>query len=496
MKASFKSFLTPSASDLAAAWISEKTIFIFDTNVLLNLYGFEEQTRVDFFATTTKLEGKIFLPFHIGLEYNLRRLSVISNEKRTFRDLSAIIARTEKKLGDDLEALKLREKFPQISELADQLRHSVKSSLDIFSESIDPWNKAQPDVRSEDKILDLINDFSAGHIGLPPADQDWLDALYAEGAERYANRIPPGFRDAGKEKESQKHQATFIHNSLKYERKYGDLIIWKQILERVSQGDIQNVFFVTDDGKDDWWSRVESGGEKIIGPHEALRSEIYRIETVNLFHMYSTSDFLDNGRKILKVEINQSSIDDAVNKQAEANAAELTVDPSQIALADIWREWATHREGISHLSPESRARAEYYRMNEEFEHLRNHASTREAMEVVRLADAELRETRAYNENWQRAAELVSQTEPWGSTSPSEAAKLLEEQSLAYEQWQRASDVLSKAADEAGLRESRNRMVELSRSRYRAKMEKIEAALRDAGIKPSKPNPTLILPEDQ
>lgn len=491
MKASFKSFLTPSASDLAAAWMSEKTIFIFDTNVLLNLYGFEEQTRVDFFAATTKLSGKIFLPFHIGLEYNLRRLSVISNEKRTFRDLSTIIAKTERKLGEDLEALKLREKFPKLSELADQLRESVKSSLDSFSQNIEPWNKLQPDVRSEDKILDLIDGFSAGHIGSPPPSQDWLDALYKEGAERYANRVPPGFRDAGKEKDSQNHQATFIHNSLKYEKKYGDLIIWKQILERVSQGDIQNVFFVTDDEKDDWWSRIDSGGEKTIGPHEALRSEIYKIDTVSLFHMYSTSDFLDNGRKILQVEINQSSIDDAVNKQTEDTLPELASDDAR-SLADLWRDWAHYRETISGPSPVDRARAEYYRINDELEHLRN-ATT--ALDAARFADSELREARAYTENWQRAAELVSQSEPWGPVSAADAAKVIEEQALAYEQWQRASEVLSKAASESNLLEAKRRMADLSMSRSRAKMERLKAGLREPGTKPLKSDPNQIPDED-
>ncbi|MFJ3469454.1 PIN-like domain-containing protein [Pseudomonas sp. NPDC090201] len=242
MRVAFKSFLTPSVAELEAAWLSDDSIFIFDTNVLLNLYGFEEQTRTDFFATTAKLGGRIFIPYHVGLEYNLRRLSVISNEKKTFRELTKLIANTEKKLGDDLEQLRLREKFPQLSEFANELRKSIKVPLDKFSKKIEPWNKSQPDVRSEDKILELIDGFSDGRIG-PPPDQAWLDELYLEGADRYANQIPPGFRDAGKDKDSQRYQATFIHNSLKYERKFGDLIIWKQILAEASKGNARNVFF-------------------------------------------------------------------------------------------------------------------------------------------------------------------------------------------------------------------------------------------------------------
>lgn len=312
MKTAFKSFLTPVQAEIDKAWLAEKSIFIFDTNVLLNLYGFEEQTRADFFSTITKLGGKVFLPFHVGLEYNLQRLSVIRNEKKTFRELAAISDRLQDKLSKDLDLLRLRDKFPKVAEHADQLRADIKTAIDKFSTSIEPWNQKQPDVRSEDKILNQIDAFSNGRIGSPPADQLWLDGLFADGAKRYANRIPPGFRDTPKDNDNR--EPTFSHNGLVYERKYGDLIIWKQILEEARRGEFENIFFVTDDAKEDWWATINSGGEKIIGPHQALRAEIYNIETVNIFHMYSTSDFLTNGGRILNVKINESSIKDAIAK--------------------------------------------------------------------------------------------------------------------------------------------------------------------------------------
>jgi hypothetical protein len=312
MKTSFRSFLTPPAEVIEAAWASDKSVFIFDTNVLLNLYGFEEQTRTDFFSAVAKLGGKVFLPFHVGLEYHLGRLAVIRNEKKTFRELTSISKNLEEKLEKDLGELKLSEKFPQVGKFANKLRENIKTALSTFAEDIDPWNKQQPDVRSDDKILDSIDAFSDGHIGPPPASQDWLNNLYKDGAERYANKVPPGFRDITKDKDHR--SPTFVHNELTYERKYGDLIIWRQILEHVREEHLDNVFFVTDDAKEDWWTKINSGGEKIIGPHEALRSEIYKIPNVHLFHMYSTSDFLDNGRRILDVKINQRSIDDATNK--------------------------------------------------------------------------------------------------------------------------------------------------------------------------------------
>ncbi len=53
-----------------------------------------------------------------------------------------------------------------------------------------------------------------------------------------------------------------------FPRKFGDLIIWLQILEKFK--DTVSLFFVTDDEKEDWWHTL--GGKK-IGPRRELREE-------------------------------------------------------------------------------------------------------------------------------------------------------------------------------------------------------------------------------
>ncbi|MFJ3469455.1 hypothetical protein [Pseudomonas sp. NPDC090201] len=143
-------------------------------------------------------------------------------------------------------------------------------------------------------------------------------------------------------------------------------------------------FFITDDAKDDWWSSIDSGGDKIIGPHEALRSEIYKHKNVELFHMYSTSDFLGNGSKILKIKINQSSIDDATIKHpVSINAPSIADLPyplrgelaKALGFAEPFSETAQ--------AALNRARAEYSRSLNERAHGRNSESV---LDTSRFSD--------------------------------------------------------------------------------------------------------------
>ncbi|WP_370622862.1 PIN-like domain-containing protein [Vreelandella alkaliphila] len=52
---------------------------MFDTNVLLNLYGYAKQTREDFFSILQSINEKLWIPYHAGLEYQRRRLNIIRN---------------------------------------------------------------------------------------------------------------------------------------------------------------------------------------------------------------------------------------------------------------------------------------------------------------------------------------------------------------------------------------------------------------------------------
>ncbi|MGI2864457.1 PIN-like domain-containing protein [Vibrio alginolyticus] len=308
MRDCFKGFYNPTEDQLQAAWASEDTLFVLDTNVLLNLYGYAEQTREDFFELLESLGDKLWIPFHVGLEYQRRRLEVIRDEKGIFNKINENLDKIEKIFKGDFEQLALKRRFPKLHENTEKLHKDIAKSISSYKKSVSYWDDKQPCVRSHDSIREKLNDLTESKVGEAPENQEWLESLYNEGKERYENKIPPGYKDNSK---SKSEQNSFTYNGLKYDRQYGDLILWKQLINKAKDEKVKSVIFVTDDSKEDWWYILESRGKKQIGPHANLQSEIYREANLDLFHMYNTSSFLESGKKILKLGVHDSSIQDA-----------------------------------------------------------------------------------------------------------------------------------------------------------------------------------------
>ena len=125
-----------------------------------------------------------------------------------------------------------------------------------------------------------------------------LKETYKEGKRRCNERIPPGFSDINKDDER---------------RKYGDFIIWRQIIKKANEDECSLVL-ITDDKKEDWWWRHDG---KTIGPRPELRQEMKSEAGVG-FYMYSAQQFMKQAgayldKKVKKVK--QQAIAEARNVQ-------------------------------------------------------------------------------------------------------------------------------------------------------------------------------------
>lgn len=122
-----------------------------------------------------------------------------------------------------------------------------------------------------------------------PFTKEELESIFSEGKKRYEEKIPPGYEDE-KNKDDTK--------------KYGDLVLWKQVIQKANELQ-KDVIFITDERKIDWWWKLKDG--RIMGPRQELIAEIKEIANVN-FHMYSSERFLSYGQTFLKEKINQSAL--------------------------------------------------------------------------------------------------------------------------------------------------------------------------------------------
>lgn len=289
MRNLFPGYYRPTDEEFLKLW--SEAIFVFDTNVLLNLYGYPEEVRNVFISVLAKLGIRIWVPYQVGLEFHRNRFTRIKQSNKRVERLLKMISDTSEQLASEVTSIELEKRNIGIVDIQQRLT-AVQATHNALSEAVQLACDKLPPISLDDPIGEHICKLLDGRVGSPPSDQAALDALLIDAQERFDKRIPPGFADiAGKGDE------TFRDREVTYQRKFGDLILWRQILAEANEKKISAIVFVTGDKKNDWWLLDEG---KTLGPLPELVQEITSKTPVELFWMYSSDEFLKNAEKHLK----------------------------------------------------------------------------------------------------------------------------------------------------------------------------------------------------
>lgn len=319
MKSTFTGFYNPSEEEINQAWKEDTTLFVFDTNVLLYLYSYAKNTKNDFFQILEKISNNIWLPYHVGLEYQRNRLKIVKNEKYNFSKIEKYLNDIDNIFTKNIKDLNLEQRHPKLNDSTDKLHSEINVAIKKYKKSLVTWDKKQPCVMSSDEIRKKINILFDNKIGEKPNNQEWLQQIYNDGKDRYENKVPPGYED---KKEKEKYPS-FVYSDLKYIPMYGDLIIWNQIIDKAKDENIKSVIFISDDVKEDWLYSIDVKGKKEIGARAELRDEIYQKSNINLFTILTTSDFMKDGKLNLNIDVSDESINETKinfeNKQIKYN---------------------------------------------------------------------------------------------------------------------------------------------------------------------------------
>lgn len=304
MKDLFPGYYSPSDEEFSELW--QKCTFIFDTNVLLDFYEYNDETREDFCEVLEAIKDRLWIPHQVALEYHENRINRITTAESNFDS-------AEKKINEILQDIIKTFKYVP-SELVEDMIKDVEKVFDSFKKNLIPLKENAVKIDGADYIRDKITDLFQGKIGDSPTNQEELEQIYIDGKERYKIYRPPGFKDKEKEKEK-----PCIHKGLVFKKEYGDLILWKQILKQVKSESLSHVIFITGDDKVDWW-RIEHG-KTIGGPHPELTQEIVEAGA-SMFYMYRPERFLEFAQKYLKQEIKEESIQQVEEVSVSNNLSE------------------------------------------------------------------------------------------------------------------------------------------------------------------------------
>lgn len=282
MKNAIKEFIEPTSKEKQQLW--EKAVFVFDTNVLLNLYRYSAKTRNSLLAAFESFKERVWIPYQVAYEYMRKRCEVIYETVQRYDQFKKEI---DIFTGKAIDTLRLTSVDEEVSELTRYLIKWLDSNKDrnllVLS-------------AEKDEILDKILTIFDGRVG-NNIDAAELETIKEEGKERYEKLIPPGYKDDKKKKGQEDDNNA-----------YGDLIIWKQIIKYAKENGT-GVVYVTHDQKEDWWNIVKG---KTIGPRVELRKEFIK-ETGQEFHMYSMNSFISTYNKMNEVPIDKSAVDEVIS---------------------------------------------------------------------------------------------------------------------------------------------------------------------------------------
>ncbi|TXE11175.1 PIN domain-containing protein [Algoriphagus aquimarinus] len=280
MKNEFIGYRRKTEEEIKNIW--ENGIICFDTNVLLNLYRYSDSTRSIILQLIEKLKDKVYLPYQVALEFNRNRYETISEQEQVYKDYIIKI----NQIQTDLQSAN---KPPF---LLSATQENLNKVVEEVSMELETTRIKYNDYLKSDPIFDQICILFETKI-TAFYDDEKLNAIFKDGEERFKNKIPPGYEDE-KDKEGN--------------RKYGDLVLWSQIIELAKEKN-KPVLLVTDERKKDWWWKIKDG--RNMGPRQELISEIKEKSNVD-FHMYSSERFLSYGQEFLQENVSQEAVKEIV----------------------------------------------------------------------------------------------------------------------------------------------------------------------------------------
>ena len=265
--------------------ISEKVwqdgIIVFDTNVLLNLYRYNEEARDELLEMMKSFQKRLWMPYQVGLEFLANRETVINWLHKGYKDLSRQVDECKKSFFKFFDGNYAKHRHIDRSELEKLFDQHLQPIKDKLSE----WEKTMPDFEKKDVVKNKILAMYDKRVG-KDYNYDELLEIYAKGRIRYDYMIPPGYKDDTKEK-----------REMGVRHVYGDLIAWMQIMDYAKEKE-KDIIFVGEDLKEDWWEKDDG---KITKPRQELIDE-FSNRTGRDIVFHTQKGFIEASKKKIKEE--------------------------------------------------------------------------------------------------------------------------------------------------------------------------------------------------
>ena len=285
-------------------------VFIFDSSALLDFYFFPKKTREKIYIEIfEKMLNRLWIPAHVQFEYLKNREKIIKKPiaekfiplEKEVKAVKAKVNEVNKYIDSIINKTKKDDKHPhivqtKISDFKTKVEAFLKTTENFEKDFLEQINSAKAEVLSVEKNDDVFDSIEKYfNVGAKFTFNKILD-ITKEGKHRYEFKIPPGYGDS-------------LTGNKKGTQIFGDLIIWKQIIEYATEKKLPIIFITNDISKDDDWCYIDKN-KKIISPREELIKEINDASNIE-FWIYTQPDFLYKSNEYLKSTIEEESIKNA-----------------------------------------------------------------------------------------------------------------------------------------------------------------------------------------
>ncbi|MFD7653933.1 PIN domain-containing protein [Actinosynnema sp. NPDC059797] len=286
-------------SELDRLWA--EGIVILDTNALLNLYRYSPKAREEFFGALEQVKDRLWMPHRVGVEFHANRVERISEQLGVEDSIEKILDDITNSIKGKLGPLR-RNAFISVEDLESKLTKAVGQARDELRAQREKRAQSYGITVRQDPIVERLAILYGNNVGSPYSDTE-MQEIRSMADGRYDSNTPPGYMDRNKEGD----------------RKYGDYLIWRQIIDYSKKGN-SDVLFITDDAKEDWWwiVRNEAVGRQTLGPRPELREEFYK-ETQRLFYMYSPENFLEKLSSLTEGTLSSEVVDEVRETSKDVN---------------------------------------------------------------------------------------------------------------------------------------------------------------------------------
>lgn len=299
MKDFFPGYYLPSNDEMNEQW--DKGIFIFDTNVLLDIYAYPEDAREEFITTLESFKDMTWIPYQVMLEFHRNRYKRINSSNKSVIDLRDLVKKSLQNVERGFKEIQFEKRNTGIADIDARILN-LKVAGNSVLEAIEVACKRLSGANLDDAVAQRLANIYSSRIGDAPKDQGELEKLIEGGEHRYEQKIPPGFADA------RDKDAIYYHRGLKYDARFGDLIVWRQIINHVRDVKGTHVVFVTAEIKIDFWSKDDRGN--IIGPLPALIEEFLMETGATSFWLYSPEQFLEQANNRVNKLVSANTINE------------------------------------------------------------------------------------------------------------------------------------------------------------------------------------------